>query len=132
MKSAQFYKGMINGTEDSYESPDLLQVIPKEKLPDLWDIDEIGTYSRVFLKERIIAKTIVFKPEDDILGRSGIINHTVLYRFDLYTVKDGVRYKFDEEQFLQDAREDRFNFEMPPKPELKIPLDLPPPLEVNP
>ena len=132
MKSAQFYKGMINGTEDSYESPDLLQVIPAEKLTELWDKTEIGVYPRIFLKERIVAKTVISKPEDDILGRSGIINHTVIYRFDNYTEKDGVRYKLDEEQFLRDAQENRFNFEMPPTPTLKIPLDLPPPLEVKP
>jgi hypothetical protein len=59
MKSAQFFKGMINGTEAQYESPDLIQLLPGEKLNALWDQERIGTHNRIFLDERAVAKTVI-------------------------------------------------------------------------
>lgn len=131
MQSAQFYKGMINGVETSYETPDLLQFIPRSKLNELWDRERIGTYHRVFWAERIVAKTVVTKSEPDNLGRVGIINHTVMYKFDPYAEKDGLRYLFDLETFQREANTGKFNFKMPPPPELKQPLDVPPDMEVQ-
>lgn len=131
MKSAQFYKGMINGVEDSFESPDIYQVLPKEKLDELWDIDRIGTYSKVFLAERVISKTVVSEAEPDEHGRDGIINHTVIYRFDLTYTHEGAPYQFNSEQFAKDVRAGKYNLKMPPVPELKKPLDYPPVMEVQ-
>lgn len=131
MKSGQFYKGMINDVEQSYESPGILQVLPSNKLNTLWDIDTVGTYFRAFKSERVIAKTVVEKSVPDEHGRDGVINHTVLYRFDAFVTHDGARYKFDEEQFVQDIMEGKYNFQMPPAPELTKPLALPPALEVT-
>lgn len=128
MKSGQFFKGMINGVEQSYESPDILQVLPSSKLNQLWDIDVVGVYSRAFKTERVIAKTVVEKAVPDEHGRDGITNHTVLYRFDAFAIHDGARYQFDEDQFIQDLKEGKYNFKMPPQPELKKPLSLPPPI----
>jgi len=130
MRSGQFYKGMINGIEESYESPDLLQILPNTKLSQLWDLDQVGIYSRAFVAEGVIAKTVVEKAVPDEHGRDGITNHTVLYRFDKYTTHDGVRYMLDSEQFVEDIKAGKFNFQMPPIPNLKNPLDYPPPMEV--
>lgn len=132
MRSGQFYKGMINGVEESYESPDLLLLLPNEKLSVLWDRETVGTYRHIFLTERVVAQTVITKAEPDELGRDGIINHTVLYKFDATIQHDGITYIFDYEQFAKDARAGKHNFPMPPTPELKQPLDPPPEKEVNP
>lgn len=131
MKKGQFYKGMINGVEESYESPDLLQLLPSDKLSMLWDRETLGTYRHVFLTERVVAQTVVSKAEPDDLGRDGIVNHTVLYRFDPYVEHDGARYVFDVDDFAENARAGKYNFPMPLAPELKRPLDYPPEMEVN-
>jgi hypothetical protein len=131
MKTAQFIKGMIDGTEVSYESPDLLQLLPSEKLSILWDQERIGTHNRIFLDEHAIAKTVVTQSEPDEHGRLGVINHTVIYRFDASVEHDGIQYLFPNEQFAKDARAGKFAFKMPPAPELKKPLDTPPKLEVQ-
>lgn len=131
VKSAQVYKGMINGTEDFYESPDIYQVISQESLDVLLDRTRIGEYPvRVFLKEGVVAKTVISKPQSDILGRDGIINHTVIYAFDISVKKDGVKYTLDQDQFEQDARSGKFNFKMPSPPKLTRPLPYPPSMEV--
>ena len=132
MKSGQFYKGMINGTEDTYESSDLLIILPSEKLSVLWDRDVLGTYRHVFLTERVVAQTVITEAEPDDLGRDGIVNHTVMYKFDAVVQHDGIAYVFDYEQFAKDARAGKYNFPMPPTPELKRPLDYPPAWEVEP
>lgn len=132
MRSGQFYKGMINGIEEIYESPDLLLILPSEKLSILWDKDSVGTYRHTFLTERVVAQTVITEAEPDELGRNGIINHTILYKFDATTQHDGLTYIFDYGQFAKDARAGEYNFSMPQAPELKQPLDLPPELEVKP
>jgi hypothetical protein len=131
VKSGQFFKGMINGVEESYESPDLLQVLPNNRLSEVWDLDVVGIYSRVFLSERVIAQTVVERAVPDEHGRDGVTNHTVLYRFDAFMVHDGARYRFDEEQFVRDVKAGKYSFQMPPPPELKRPLDYPLKLEVE-
>jgi hypothetical protein len=131
MKTGQFYKGMINGTEDSYESPDIYQVLPKEKLDEYWDKERVGTYNRVFLSEHVILKTVISKSEPDGYGREGIINHTVIYRFDPYIEHDGLKYVLDTEQFLKDVKDGKIAIKQLKVPELKKPLDAPPALEVQ-
>lgn len=131
MRSAQFYKGIINGVADTYESADLLQVLPSDKLNELWDNERLGVHNRVFLAERVIAKTIVSKSEPDELGRDGTVNYTVLYRFDATVEHDGVRYHFPDEQFAKDARAGKYKgILMSSAPTLKRPLDAPPALEL--
>jgi len=131
MKSGQFYKGMINGTEETYESPDLLTILPSDKLAILWDREKLGLYKHVFLTERVIAQTLIEKAEPDELGRDGIVNHTVLYKYDAAATHDGLNYTFDYDAFAADARNGKFNFKMPPTPTLKNPLDYPPIMEVD-
>jgi hypothetical protein len=131
VKAGQFYKGMINGVEDTYESPDILQILPSDKLAELWDMERPGTYSRVFLSDRVIAKTVVTKAVPDSYGRDGIVNHTVLYKLDKQTTICGATYNFDAEQFKADALAGKYKqLKMPAVPELKHPLDAPALLEV--
>jgi len=134
MRSAQFVKGMIGGVEVTYESPGLMEILSPQKLAPMWDQQQIGTYRRAFSQDRYVAMTVVIKSEPDEFGRVGIINHTVIYQFDLSQEKDRVRYSFDAEDFRQKAQRGLFNFKMPPIPELKKPLDAPqaPEWEVQP
>lgn len=129
MKSGQVVTGIINGTAQQYESPDILQLLPNGKLSELIDRETLGTYRRVFLTDRVIAQTAVTEAEPDSLGRSGTVNHTVLYKFDSSIEHDGARYVFDIDDFADNARAGKYNFHMPPMPQLKHPLDCPPTLE---
>lgn len=129
MRRGQFYKGMINGIEATYETPDLFQILPANKLTQLWDREKIGVYRQIFLSERVITQTLIEKAEPDEHGRDGIVNHTVLYKFDGVHEHEGAIYNFDPDKFASDARLGKYNFTMPPTPELKRPLDLPPSLE---
>jgi hypothetical protein len=130
VKSGQVVTGIINGLADHYESPDILQILPNNKLSELTDRETLGTYRCVFVKERVVAQTIVTKAEPDEHGRDGTVNHTVLYKYDATRQHDGITYIFDYEQFAADARNGKYNFVMPPLPELKHPLDFPPKMEV--
>lgn len=129
MKSGQVVTGIIKGIADQYETPDILQLLPNNKLSVLIDRDTLGKHRHIFLTERVIAQTVVTKADPDELGRDGTVNHTVLYKFDATTQHDGIAYIFDYEQFANDARAGKYNFVMPQMPKLKRPLDYPPALE---
>jgi hypothetical protein len=126
MRSAQFVKGMIGGVEVTYESPLLLEILSPEKLAPMWDAQQIGTFKRVGAANCYTAKTVITKSEPDEYGRVGIVNHTVIHQFDLSKEADRARYVLDLEAFRQNAREGKYDFKMPPMPELKKPLDSPP------
>jgi len=129
MRSAQVISGIINGVADQFESPNVLQVLPIEKLSMLTDITRVQKepYSKVFLTELATAEVLVFPSEPDSLQRSGIVNFTVVHRFDSTMERDGYTYSFPREQFERDARAGRLRFKMPSMPELKKPLDYPEP-----
>lgn len=131
MKTAQIVTGILNGVADWFESPNILSVISAEKLSELTSLDNIRDkpYYRVFLNDFTIAGTTVTPSEPDRYGRSGTVNHTVLYRFDSVIERDGYLYYIPKDQFEKDARLGKFQFKMPPFPELKKPLDPPPPPE---
>lgn len=132
MKSGQVVTGIINGIADQYETPDILQLLPNGKLAQLIDRETLGAYRRVFVSDRVVAQTMVTKSEPDEHGRDGIVNHTVLYKFDATVEHDGIPYVFDYSQFTEDALAGKYNFTMPQLPELKHPLDFPPELEMQP
>jgi hypothetical protein len=131
MKSAQIVSGILNGVADQFESPNILQILSYDKLSELTSIERVRKepYSRVFLSELATAEVHVFPSEPDSLKRSGTVNHTVIHRFDNAIERDGYFYVFPREQFERDARAGRLQFKMPPFPELKKPLDVPPPPE---
>ena len=128
MKSAQIVTGIINGVAEQYESPNILQVISSENLSKLTRIERVRNepYPNVFLSELVVACTKVTPSELDDLHRTGTVNHTVVHRFESVIERDGYFYAFPREQFERDARADRLRFKMPPFPEIKKPLDIPP------
>jgi hypothetical protein len=131
MKSAQVVSGILKGVADQYESPNILQVISSDNLSKLLSIDRVRNepYPNVFLSELVVACTKVIPSELDELHRTGTVNHTVVHRFESVIERDGYFYTFPREQFERDARADKLRFKMPPMPELKKPLDPPPPPE---
>lgn len=129
MRSAQFVKGMIGGVEVTYESPSLLEILSPEKLAPMWDANQIGIFKRIVSSDRYTAKTVVSKSEPDEYGRVGIVNHTVIHQFDPSKETDRAKYILDLEEFRRKARDGFYDFKMPPMPELKKPLDSPPPPE---
>jgi hypothetical protein len=128
MKSAQIVYGVINNVADQWESPNVSQVISSENLSKLLKIERIRKepYPNVFLSELVVAMTKVVASEKDNLHRDSTVNHTVVHRFDSVIERDGYFYAFPREQFERDARADKLRFKMPPFPEIKKPLDLPP------
>ena len=130
MKSGQVVKGMINGDAVQYETPDISLVLPIDKLGLLIDRETIGFQRRIFKSERVIGQSVVTEAEPDEHGRKYIVNHTVIYKFEYNAERDGAPYKFDPDAFVEQALEGKFKFKMPPMPELKHPLDLPPAWEV--
>jgi hypothetical protein len=129
LRSAQFVKGMIGGVEVTYESPLLLEILTPAKLAPMWDANQIGTYKRIGSSDRYTAKTVVTKSEPDEYGRVGIVNHTVIYQFDMSKESDRAKYTLDLEEFKRNARNGLYDFKMPSMPELKKPLDAPAPPE---
>ena len=133
MKSGQFYRGKIDGIQKHYESLDLDDILPASKLCVLADYTQEGEYFHFFRQEHVLTRTVVSeaKNEDGRLG--GIINHTVLYKFDHTVTHETVRYTFNEDFFIMEVRDGKRKFKMPPAPTLpeeeSILVDFPPQIE---
>ena len=127
MESAQFVKGMINGSEVEYTTSNLMEIVGStQELAPMWDQKYVGVYKRVRSLQRYTAMTVITKSEPDEFGRIGIVNHTVIYQFEPNKIEDRTKYTFDVEDFRQKAYRGLLDFKMPPLPELKTPLDKPP------
>jgi hypothetical protein len=132
MQSAQVVSGIINGVADDFYSANALRLLPIEKIDQLTSRINIQTkpYYRVFLNELVTAAVMVYPADPDRLKRDGIVNHTVIHKFDSTIEHDGYLYQFPKDQFEKDARIGKLQFKMPPLPtEIKKPLDNPPPPE---
>jgi hypothetical protein len=134
MKAGQFVRGKIDGIQKNFESPGLEKLLPTDKLSELADNVEVGEYPRFFKQEKVIAKTVIAPAENSDGRRGGIVNHTVLYKYDSTVSHDGVKYLFDTETFIAEILAGKRRFKMPPVP--KLPegvdsgfIDLPPPIE---
>ena len=118
VKSGQFYRGKIDSIQKHFESQNLSSILPTDKLQDLASKTEIGEYPRFFKEEKVLTKTVV-SPADNSDGRKGgIINHTVLYRFNQTVKQDTITYIFPLEDFINEIVAGKRRFKMPPKPEL--------------
>lgn len=130
MKSAQFFKGKIDGYEQSFETINLIEMLPLDKLSELRDYSVVDkSCQRYFKAERVLALVEAYKVENgDEAGRSGLQARGILYKFERTTKLDGLDCLFPEEQFVNMLYAGK-RLKMPPLPELKKPLDSPPPLE---
>lgn len=130
MKSAQFFKGKIDGYEQSFETLNLIEMLPLDKLSDLMDYSIIGKpKQRYFKAERVLALVEAYRVENgDASGRGGIQTRGVLYKFERTARLDDLDYLFPEEQFVNMLYAGK-RLKMPPMPQIKKPLDPPPPLE---
>jgi len=133
MKSGQFYRGKIDGIQKHFESLDIDKILSSDKLCELADYTEIGEYPRFFKQEKVISKTVVSEAENTDGRKGGIINYTVLYRFDQKITHDTIQYVFDLETFISEILAGKRRFKMPPPPSLPDSdtglIALPPPLE---
>lgn len=131
MRSGQFYRGKIDGIQKHFESPNLAEILPSEKLSELASNTVIGEYPRFFKQEKVVAKTVV-KEADNTDGRKGgTVNYTVMYRFDQTVKHDGLKYVFPLDDFITEILAGKRRFKMPPAPTLPDSgfLSYPPPLE---
>jgi hypothetical protein len=130
MQAAQFFKGKIDGYEQNFESSNLVELLPLDKILDLRDYDNTEKpHQRYFKTEKVIALVEAYPVKSaDAAGRDGIQTRGVLYKFDKTTPHDGFTYLFPEEQFIKELNTGK-KLKMPPLPELKKPLDTPPPIE---
>jgi hypothetical protein len=130
VKSAQFFKGKIDGYEQSFETINLIEMLPIDKLSDLMDYTIINKpCQRYFKTERVLALVESYKVENgDASGRGGIQTRGILYKFERTAKLDNLDYLFPEEQFVNLLYTGK-RLKMPPAPTLKKPLDQPPPME---
>lgn len=134
MRSGQFYTGKIDGIQKRFESPNLNDILPAEKLAELTTYTEAGEYPRFFKAEKVISKTVITPAENSDGRRGGITNHTVLYRFDQTVTKDTIKYLFPLDDFILEILAGKRRFKMPPTPaypqntDFAI-IDAPPPIE---
>ena len=126
MKSGQFVVGMIDGTIKGYDSKNITLLLPPEEMDKLYRLAEThgkGTYDYINYDERVIARSTITESNNDEVGRTGKINHTIIFRFDKYTTHEGNRYKFDHEKFDIQNHIHLLNAPMPAT--LKNPLPTP-------
>jgi hypothetical protein len=130
MKSAQFFKGKIDGFEQSFETVNLIEMLPLDKLSDLMAYDIINKpCQRYFKADRVLALVEAYRVENgDVAGRSGIQTRGILYKFEKTVKCDGLDYLFPEDQFVSLLYAGK-RLKMPLLPELKKPFDAPPPIE---
>ena len=124
MKGAQFVRGMINGNSSTYESANLIEVLPRE-YHNIMDLRTVGLTQIHDAQLRFFAQVIISKTEPDAMGRPGYIKHGVCYRLEPYIKHDNTLYFYNPEYFENAYNGGVFNFEMPPLPELTNPLPQP-------
>ncbi len=133
MKSGQFVKGKIDGIQKNFRSPNISNLLPKEKLQEIEDYTEVGEYPQFFKQSRALIKTIVIPAENSDGRRGGVINHTVFYCYDQFVEFDGIKYIFDIETFISEVLAGKRRFKMPAMPMLPDSdsglIDPPPPIE---
>lgn len=132
MKSGQFYRGKMDGIQKHYESPDLEDILPTDKLCILADYNQVGEHFHFFKEDRVLTRTQVTEAENTDGRLGGIINHTVLYKFDRSLTHESAKYIFDTETFIQEIRQGQRKFKMPDPPTLpedeSIIIDAPQPI----
>jgi hypothetical protein len=133
MKAGQLVKGKISGIQKQFISPDLYQLLPTDKFAELENLRDIGEYPQFYKQGRALIKTVITAAENSDGRRGGIINHTVIYCYDAYTEKDGVKYIFPIDDFISEVLAGKRRFKMPPIPTLPDSdsglIDSPPPIE---
>ena len=87
MQIGQFIYGMVNGTIERKQTPNVDKLLSEKSLKILYDLDrnkqEINeaTYIYTWDGENAITKTTI-KPVSDKDGRSDMLNHTTIIKFD--------------------------------------------------
>jgi hypothetical protein len=132
MIAGQFVKGKIDGIQKYFKTANLRDILPKNRQDELEKHIEVGEYPHFFKAEKIIAKTRIINAENTDGRRGGIINHTVVYRFDPTVTKDSINYIFPLDDFIKEYIDGKRSFKMPSMPTLPDTdaglIDAPPPI----
>jgi len=133
MISGQFVKGKIDSIQKYFKTANLRDILPRNKLDILEAYSEVGEYPRFFKEEKVLTRTKITEAENTDGRRNGIINHTVLYKFQQAVTQDTVQYIFDLDTFISEILEGQRVFKMPAMPQLPDSdvgiIDSPPPIE---
>ena len=87
MRIGHFVAGMMNGTIDRKQSPNVDQLLCEDTLKFLYNLGRDtphiheSTYIYTWPHEHAITKTVI-RPASDSAGRSDLINHTLIIKFD--------------------------------------------------
>jgi hypothetical protein len=130
MKAAQFFTGKINGFEDNFETANLVDFLEIDKIDTLKAYNIVSRPCQRFFKtEKVVALVEAYAVTNgDEAGRSGVQARGILYKFDKTTSHDNLDYIFPDDQFIKELQSGK-KLKMPFMPELKKPLDAPPPIE---
>ena len=120
MKTGQFVKGIFNGSTEAYQTKDAGKLLSIEEFDKLYNRQKKGVYLYINKEERVLAKSTVRETSDG--ERTGLINHTVIVKFDPSIDKDGLTYRMTVGDINEDlaAKTTVLNS---PFPTLKQPLD---------
>lgn len=133
MKSGQFVKGKIDGIQKYFKTENLRDILPKNRLEELEAYTEVGEYPRFFKTEKVLTRTKITDAENSDGRRGGIVNHTVLYKFDQTVTKDTVNYVFPLDDFITEILAGKRAFKLQPLPKLPDTdaglIELPPEIE---
>jgi hypothetical protein len=132
MIAGQFVKGKIDGIQKYFKTANLRDILPKSKLDELEDYTEVGEYPRFFKAEKVLTRTKITEAVNSDGRRGGIVNQTVLYKFDQTVTKDTVNYIFPLDDFIAEILAGKRGFKIPPMPTLPDTdaglIDAPPPI----
>jgi hypothetical protein len=97
MQTGQFVKGIFNGSTESYQTEKVEKLLSPEEFDRLWNLERLGSWIYTNPEEGAVARSTITRTSDGAFtGRKGIINHTVIVKFDKVTVKDGATYALDK------------------------------------
>jgi len=96
MQAGQFVKGIFNGSTESYQTDNIQKFLSSEEFDKLWNLERLGSWLYTNQEEGVIARSTITRTNDGAFtGRKGVINHTVIVKFDGKLEKDGVTYRLD-------------------------------------
>lgn len=126
MQTGQFVIGIFDGSTETYQTLNVEKFLSPDEFDKLWNRQTIGVWYYTNQEESVVAKcTITPTTDGAFMGRKGVINHTVIAKFDSTTTKDGATYQIDPLSItLKLAHTTKILNATFPK-NLKQPLDLP-------
>jgi len=80
MEIGHFIDGMINGTIERRQSPNVDNLLSEDTLQKLYDMKKLGDFTYIWKQESAITRSIIQKARDSD-GRSYRLNDTIIIKF---------------------------------------------------